>query len=111
MRQELTQVVQQNCLKKGTRGSLRGMTQGVLSYLGGTQSRLTPSLDFQGFPAISACPELFNIICKNSENELSNKILEKQKRSVQKKYMSILFAREICISNPLYEFLSEVSHV
>ena len=32
MRQELTQVVQQNCLKDSTRGSLRGMTQGVLSY-------------------------------------------------------------------------------
>ena len=32
MRQELTQVVQQNCLKKGTRGSLRNGTQRVLSY-------------------------------------------------------------------------------
>ena len=33
MRQELTQVVQQNCLKKGTRGSLRNGAQRVLSHL------------------------------------------------------------------------------
>ena len=85
--------------------------RGFCRILEGRSPVLPPPLDFQGFPAISACPELFNIICKNSENEVSNKILEKQKRSVQKKYMSILFAREICISNPLYEFLSEVRYV
>ena len=75
MRQELTQVVQQICLKDSTRGSLRGMTQGVLSHLNEAKNRafcfkksgkqiaepvkitiekirdaFTP-LDFQGFPA------------------------------------------------------------
>ena len=50
MRQELTQVVQQICLKKGIRGSLRNGTQRVLSYLRGTQPHVT-ILDFQGFEA------------------------------------------------------------
>ena len=45
---------------------------------------------------------------KNSENEVNNKISEKKKRSVQKRYMSIFLTRKICISNPLYEFLKKV---
>ena len=45
---------------------------------------------------------------KNSENEVNNKISEKKKRSVQKRYMSIFLTRKICISNPLYEFLGGV---
>ena len=47
----------------------------------------------------------------NSENEANNKILEKQKRSLQISQMSILFTREICISSPLYEFKKTLAFI
>ena len=101
-RQQLLKEFETYPMLRKKRGSLHDTCKGFLSSLKEVFEVLPPPRVLR----LSTDFKVLSIFSKNLENELNNKISEKQKRSVQKTYMSILFARKICISKPLFKFFS-----